>query len=489
MQSARIRELEDLLQQALESVVIERGSSGSMSLDDYRGLLRRGREYYDASAQYIAGLCRIGVQRANIYDDIVEIVRSELSDHVRDGRIHSATIAVAGGMSDGSPVEDVARNVLRRACVDGPAVAAKAFSDCVANESCSVYRFFLISGIRVPAPFEIFEGIALVPLPDAIEELPPYLPFVADAASIDRHINLGDFVGRTLVRVEYAVSPIFHRPAETYSLASGPDQHFRVEVKGQEAQDVVLNAFYQSLAVAGRCRVQGIATWTSLLDYEIFDLSTFWGIGASGYEGYVWDFRGTPTVDLGQRQLETVRTLYNGLSQPSTDTWDRLRIPVDRWMKSMLESDPVDQMIDLGIALESLYLPDGGGELSFRFALNGAWHQGSSVTERRALFEEFRDIYNARSDVVHAGRFRGDRAKPTFDAEKFIERVQDLCWRGITSFLDEGEFPDWNKLVMGDSPVTAHSSNPLADAQFDSRNIRCALQYDRDRDQPKRPIE
>ena len=221
-------------------------------------------------------------------------------------------------------------------------------------------------------------------------------------------------------------------------------------MKSHEAIGINLNALCQALAVAGRCSVQPIMSWTSLLDYEIFDLSTSWGIGASSYSATVSDIRGGPIVVLNRRQLDTIPALYKGLSQPSTETWSRLRIPIDRWMKSMLENDLVDQMIDLGIALESLYVPDRGGELRFRFALNGAWHQGDTSEDRMALFDEFRDIYDARSDVVHTGRFRGDRAKPSFNAENYIERAQELCWYGITSILEAGEVPNWNELVMGD---------------------------------------
>ena len=66
------------------------------------------------------------------------------------------------------------------------------------------------------------------------------------------------------------------------------------------------------------------------------------------------------------------------------------------------------------------------------------------------LRRQFRDIYAARSDVVHTGRLRGDRAKSTFDVQEFVRNAQELCWRGITAILDSGTVPDWNDLILGE---------------------------------------
>ena len=158
--------------------------------------------------------------------------------------------------------------------------------------------------------------------------------------------------------MEFEVSPIFHKPAETYTLSSGPDQHFIIKLKGQEIPNPNLNALCQALSVAGRCRVQSVMSWTSLLDYEIFDLSTSWGIGSGGYGATVPDSGLGETVPLNPSQMETIKTLYMGLTQLPTETWEKLRIPIDRWAKAMAAENPLDQIVDLGISLESLYVPE-----------------------------------------------------------------------------------------------------------------------------------
>ena len=450
MNTNEIAELEELLSEALRNLTIQRDGSGKLSVTQLRLFLQRCRTNYDPNLSRLISSCEPIISQIEVKEKVLGFVNRQLANHVRKGKIHSATIAFAGGLSSGSPIEDVVQNLLRRAIVDGPAKAAQVFADCTTNSSCNFYRFFLITGVSIPTAFEVFDGITLMPLPGSASELPPHLPNVPAESDRFRPITLNDLLGKTVVRVEYEVSPIFQRPAETYTFDSGPDQHFSIKLKGQEMPDPNLNALCQALAVAGRCSVESIMTWTSLLDYEIFDLSTSWGIGASGYSSAMPLSGLHDPVQLSPPQINTITTLYRGLTEVPTETWNRLRIPIDRWAKSMAEDNALDQIIDLGIALESLYVPDSQGESGFRLAHHAAWHLGKDKAERRGLVKEFRQIYAARSDVVHTGRLRGDRAKPAFDESKFVSRAQELCWQGITSVIEAGEIPDWSDLAIGE---------------------------------------
>ena len=454
MTPGRAWDLEELLSKTLPSVVVLRGQSDQLSLGDYRARLKRCREVYDPFIRPWLSRYRPEISNPELRRELLDFVNCELADYVRDGRIHSATIAFDSGLGSGSSVDDVAVNLIKRAIVDGPTVAAQAFIDCTVNSSCSFNRYFLLSGIQIEEPVEIFDGITLVPLPDSVEELPPYLPFIGGLSDRHNRVSVQDVVKKTLVQVECEVSPIFHRPAESYTFESGPDRHFEIRVKGEGAENCNLDTLCEALAVAGRCSVRSVMTWNSMSDYEIFDLSTMWGVGASGYSG--WDplpSRHDPSVLLNRRQLDTISTLYQGFDQPSADPWTRLHIPIDRLMKSLAESDPLDQIIDLGIALESLYVPSGyTGEVTLRFALHAAWHLGEDKAHRKDLRDKFIDIYRARSDVVHTGRLSKRTAKRIPDLQEFVRDTQDLCWQGITSIIDAGAMPDWGDLVMGENP-------------------------------------
>ncbi len=61
-----------------------------------------------------------------------------------------------------------------------------------------------------------------------------------------------------------------------------------------------------------------------------------------------------------------------------------------------------EALIDYAIALEAILLPpEKEGELSYRFRLHGAWYVGNSREERARLRKDLRDIYEARSSLVH----------------------------------------------------------------------------------------
>ena len=450
MNTRKIVELESLLSEALQSIRIRRGQSEQLSTPQFRHLLQKCRDVYDPSCRFLLSSCKLTINETSVRSRALGFVERELANHIRDGKIHSATIAFSGGPSSGSPIEDVLTNVLKRAIVDGPRVAARAFANCTTNSSCSFYTFFLITGLSIPAAYEVFDGITLMPLPDSASALPPHLPLVPSEPDPLRSISINDLPGRTLVRVEYEASPIFHRPAANYTFESPPGNHFTIRLKGQEIPDPNLITLCQALAVVGRCRVESIMSWTSLLDYEIFDLGNIPGVGANGYNSTIPSVGLSDPVQLSPPQMDTIKTLYVGLTQLPSETWEKLRIPIDRWAKAMAEDNPIDQIIDLGISLESLYVPDAQGEVNFRFALHAAWHQGKDKEERQSLWEEFRQIYAARSDVVHTGRLRGARARSSFDVPQFVSRAKELCWRGITSVIEEGEISDWNNLIMGE---------------------------------------
>ena len=453
MDLGKMAQLENLLLKVLPSVVISHPYSESPSQSDYRSQLQRCREVYDPKIRLLISLYRLEVSDHTLRDELSELVSHELGDYIRDGLIHSAVIAFAGGIVNGSPIGDVVENLLKRAIVDGPRAAAQAFVECTTRTCFSFYEFFLLSGVEIEAPIQLFDGVELIPLPDSISELPSHLPRVSDLPDRDHLVSTQDLLKKTIVRVEYEASPIFHRPEESYTFDPHPRRHFQIKPQGEDAQQFELTILRYALALAGRCNVRLVMTWKSFLDYEIFDLGINQEFGAGGYAVYSPPPRHDDlSVRLNRCQLNDITTLYKRLAQHLNEPRSNLRIPIERLMTSLTENDPIDKIIDLGIAFESLYVPDSQGEVNMRFALHAAWHLGKSKAERMELRRQFKDIYAARSDVVHTGRLRGGRAKSTFDVQEFVRNAQELCWRGITSILDSGAIPDWNDLIMGEDP-------------------------------------
>ncbi len=109
-------------------------------------------------------------------------------------------------------------------------------------------------------------------------------------------------------------------------------------------------------------------------------------------------------------------------------------------------------MIDLGIAFEALYLPDTRDELTFKLGVRAAWYLEKNKDDRKKLLEEFKAIYKCRSTGVHEGYLKDTVTVngETIPIHQFIERTQELCQRSITELLEDGEYPDWNDLILGE---------------------------------------
>ena len=76
----------------------------------------------------------------------------------------------------------------------------------------------------------------------------------------------------------------------------------------------------------------------------------------------------------------------------------RFRIAVTRWYQSAFTSTAwVDRVVDLRIALESLYLDSDRGELGFRLATTAARYLGATLAERRTIRKTVSDFYDLAS--------------------------------------------------------------------------------------------
>jgi hypothetical protein len=124
----------------------------------------------------------------------------------------------------------------------------------------------------------------------------------------------------------------------------------------------------------------------------------------------------------------------------------RLRVPMDRLISGLRSVSPVDAAIDLGIALEALYL-DGNNkqtELTFRLKLRIARFLESLPVQRKEIFDLVGVIYDIRSGAVHSG----DIPRKFKNSLEAIRAGFDIAARTIRKFIEEGR-PDWDSIQLG----------------------------------------
>ena len=447
------RALAALLQGALKSVTITQSRAGGLQPREYRRMVQRYRAVYDPNLRLHTFTFDIQIGDGTVKETILNLLRVELAQFLREDRTYAATYAIFGGMGNGSSIEDILKNLLKAAIVSRPEVAAKAFYDEIASGHLPYREFFLLSGIKVEKEIRVCDGISLVPLPNSTQHLPSFL---SDLSLVDSN----DFLSKTLLAVDMSVSPLLHRPEQGYTFQSSPDRHFNIAVRSTDYPDLDLGKFFLALTLVGGHPVFTAIRWTYLSDDQIFDLRRAPG-------GHSRDARSASTSVFSEPQVREALNLYGKITALPQGVYKRLQIPTDRWIKSKTNQGYVDRMIDLGIAFESFYLRGIRDELSFRLRLRAALYLGDGIQQRTQLKKEFRQIYDIRSEAVHEGtvpeqvRVEGQDLRMI----EFLERSQELFQRSLLRVIENGRLPDWDSIELGGGGETGDDTGEPDESQ------------------------
>ena len=112
-----------------------------------------------------------------------------------------------------------------------------------------------------------------------------------------------------------------------------------------------------------------------------------------------------------------------------------------------------DRIFDVAIALEIIYGPFDGGEITHKLRTRAAWLLGTSPEDRWNIHKAMRAFYKTRSAIVH-GSTSTDRAK----LEQALPLGRDLASRTLVALLTQGPVTDWDRLVVSGSPSDVTSS-------------------------------
>lgn len=85
-------------------------------------------------------------------------------------------------------------------------------------------------------------------------------------------------------------------------------------------------------------------------------------------------------------------------------------IAFSRYSLSLEKKSNDDQLLDLWIALESLFVPDGKkGEITYKLRFRMAYYFGETYEERVKIADFIKKSYNHRSEIVHSGKMFGKK--------------------------------------------------------------------------------
>jgi predicted transcriptional regulator YdeE len=88
-----------------------------------------------------------------------------------------------------------------------------------------------------------------------------------------------------------------------------------------------------------------------------------------------------------------------------------------------------DKILDYIIGLESLYLPDGYSELTFRLSLRIAFMLEKDGLERKKVFNIIKAIYESRSKITH-----GKKSKLTIND---VSKAEDILRKSLYIYVED----------------------------------------------------
>lgn len=433
MSATQVKELENLLQQAMDSAVIKDSYRGSpIATGAYLTLLASHRQSFDPDQRMLAARFQPEISDDSVRERLLNVIRTTLGQYIHNDMLQSAAI-VTGGTLDGFKTSDLMNHLITIAFCRGAQHAARSFYECVENTAVAMQFITLLDGIKIDRDIDISEGIRLVPVPNSANEFPPYILTLSFG-------HYTDYYGRTLIVVDERVSPIFAHPSEM-SKENFPAPFIRSNLN-TVYQDFNVGEFCEALSLSANHMVNYTAWWTHVNPDEAYAVRR---TGQSPAYSPLFH-RKNRAIEVNGEDIQKAMSLYRTRKNLGSEVSQKLRVPIDRWMRSKMDENPVDVFINLGTALESLYLNDTGnaGELRYRTALRAAWHLGNDRVDRSSLFDDFKKIYDRRSKAVHTGNLNQNERAP-----EFMAKAQKLCLKSIVKIIEDGEFPNWDKLVVG----------------------------------------
>lgn len=472
MNKERKQELTQLLNEAIEDLeILPRYTDPPLTpigIDRYKGYLQRSWTSYSPGAEQRVRQFKLEIN-TDTKSKLLDFMSSELDPFIHEGRILTGYFYLHCERTNEELFElnDLLDKLLNIAIFGGIETAVSTFDKSFSKDaSVSFESITLLKGITLETEIQVFDGIRLVPI---------YVSSSADAPRSLGNISPSGvsisflYWKDTILVIDYSISPIFQKPslpAIEGNYVTITDklpieiEGFRIKAKGGKSPEYTRSAstafhqkFCQALSLACDSGVKPYRSWKFVAKDKLFNINPTDDFSSSLEPGPFGD----DPIKVSEDEINKAKCLYEVLvdstSNTPTNIAEKLQIPINRWIESKIHEDPVDKMIDLGTAFESLFLPsDSVDQLAFQFRLRASWHLGKNKADREKLMDEFKAIYTLRSRAVHNGelperiKIRKGESVPT---SEFIPRAQNLCLDSIKKILEDRTFPDWESLVLG----------------------------------------
>lgn len=423
-----------------------------------RGQSISGTDYRNAWDSPVLALSRswilAKVARPDGFGGLVAALRSMLDPFIytRDGeefvRTNIGLIAASVGVP--TTLDSFAEHVLTSAVLIGPNRTVALLRGWANGKPVTYTRFIVLSGLRIEGDqqrFHVEEGFTIQSLPSNQGELlaldAPEM-WVGSPISMMPPLGPPEIYGAPAMVFEMTHGPVFSpaesSPLENKSVASGPLA--RLDSLGVHAPP------FAGLSLACDSPVSPSCAW-SRIDRDVQSFVP-WARSTPNQVVLYGDGLGFPP----QPSALTVETLDRAIDLAGTvvehGLGNKTRTALARWNKSM-RGHFADQFIDLRIALEALYAPDGGaGEISFRLQTRCARHMARSFADRIAIARAVKDFYNTASGFAHGSLAVPDNRPPESKHQQRLTRAREICRDALIKIieLNRGQDIDVDRVTL-----------------------------------------
>ena len=347
-----------------------------------------------------------------------------------------------------SNLEGLAKGLTRAAAVLGSVRAAELVDLWTSGEPWKYKILVILSGVHIDESIGLDEGPRMSKLPTSSNLLPVSLP-----TKLTHGESAASILGHTLLEIDASTRPAFFVP----SVEDGERPVFDTwTALGACPPD----AFFLALSLVCGQRVDLAWKWVDFGDVGSFTRGHNSGLAGSGRGlqrlSSSWSFEQSsgditlgeyspPVANLSGEGLQRAWDLRNELQRRLSKD-QRFQVAVSRWRRAATPGvmNP-DRVIDLRIALETLYLDSNDGELGFRLSLTGARHLKDKLEDRRAVRKSLADFYRLASRVIHGAPIK---PKDQASALALVDKASDLCQEGILKIVEQRQQPKWIDVLL-----------------------------------------
>ena len=365
----------------------------------------------------------------HLFAELSLFVRNLLGKFIVDDRIGSGVANLMSYDKDVS-VDEFTLSLVRGAAVIGPEATAQLLSSWMDSEPLRYKIQFVLWGAHFPGSFALDDGVSVMEIPNDRNAIHEHLPFPDSVMWRQRDI---DFLNKAKVSIECEATPALWDPRKHES-------PLKPTWTAKKLSGWPVEQFCQALSVSCDQFVSWKLWWCDIGDLVMFNsgTSSMTELPAHSCGSMMTEFS---PAQLTQSHVEDTFDLLTKLQAAE----GKLDVAIDRWNKSKRPFTTLsDKLIELRIALESLYLRGIDRELGFRLATCGAWHLGTDFNERLKYQGILKDAYDLGSKAVHTGA-----TQDTEQNRQLVTDAQDVCRKGILKRLEESKMPDWNDLILG----------------------------------------